>query len=248
MSSRPDIIYNEYGMDTGYMDRLRKQQPKAMWVKNYYGGSDLYSPTMNGDVRTVIQGCPTLWFREVAGYPNRVACMEFNELSAVISRENWQIAVDRVYAADAALRAGDPDRVQYKLHGPLERPEQEGPWRMELPTISRPRPEDIPSHVAWRYVERTRVPKPMGTKPLFHTERKHKPSQCMTDIIELYATMVDRRGMGSSTAPEDRQPLPLLRHETLVVPKVYRFMQLVNEKRTRDSLAAGISERAKPRD
>ncbi|THW29262.1 hypothetical protein D6D23_01198 [Aureobasidium pullulans] len=92
MSSPPDIIYNEYGMDTGYMDRLRKLRPKAMWVKNYYGGSDLYSPTMNGDVRTVIQGCPTLWFREVAGYPNHVACMEFNELSAVISRENWQIA------------------------------------------------------------------------------------------------------------------------------------------------------------
>ncbi|THZ33022.1 hypothetical protein D6C91_00199 [Aureobasidium pullulans] len=172
MSSRPDIIYNEYGMDTGYMDRLRKLRPKAMWVKNYHGGSDLYSPTMNGDVRTVIQGCPTLWFREVAGYPNHVACMEFNELSAVVSRENWQIAVDCVYAADAALRAGDPDRAQYKLHGPLERPEQEGPWRMELPTISRPRPEDIPSHVAWRYVERTRVPEPMGTKPLFHTERR----------------------------------------------------------------------------
>ncbi|CAD0023819.1 unnamed protein product [Aureobasidium pullulans] len=56
MSSRPDIIYNEYGMDTGYMGRLRKLRPKAMWVKNCYGGSDLYSPTMNGDVRTVIQG------------------------------------------------------------------------------------------------------------------------------------------------------------------------------------------------
>lgn len=69
----------------------------------------------------------------------------------------------------------------------------------------------------------------------------------MTDIIELYATMVDRRGMGSSTASEDQQPLPLLRHEPLVVPKVYHSMQLVNEKRISDSLAAEMSERAKPR-
>ncbi|THW36749.1 hypothetical protein D6D21_08568 [Aureobasidium pullulans] len=144
MSSRPDIIYNEYGMDTGYMDRLRKLRPKAMWVKNYYGGSDLYSPTMNGDVRTVIQGCPTLWFREVAGYPNHVACMEFNELSAVVSRENWQIAVDRVYAADERLRVGDPDRKQCRLLGPLERPEQEGPWKLEVPKIIRPSIEELP--------------------------------------------------------------------------------------------------------
>lgn len=185
-------------MDEGYVDRLRKLRSKAMWVKNYYGGSDLYSPTMNGDVRTVIQGCPTLWFREVAGYPNRVVCMEFNELSAVISRESREIAVDRVYAADERLRVGDPDRKQYRLLGPLERPEQEGPWKLEVARIIRPSIEELPGPSSWPYRRHSKIPS--RASPVRGSNRKShisKPAKCK-DKERSCTGLTRRRGSKAS--------------------------------------------------
>ena len=197
-------------MDTGYMDRLRKLRPKAMWVKNYYGGSDLYSPTMNGDVRTVIQGCPTLWFREVAGYPNYVACMEFNELSAVISRENWQIAVDRVYAADERLRAGDPDR------------------KLEVPKIIRPSIEELPGPNDWLYRRDSKIPSPVrGSNRKSHIS---KPAECKEE--ERSCTGLTRQ-RGSKPSNQSRKllpatssrRLPALQHEIVQMSKQRVFIK-----------------------
>lgn len=210
------------------MDRLRKLRPKAMWVKNYYGGSDLYSPTMNGDVRTVIQGCPTLWFREVAGYPNHVACMEFNELSAVVSRENWQIAVDRVYAADERLRVGDPDRKQYRLLGPLERPEQEGPWKLEVPKIIRPSIEELPGPNDWLYRRDSKIPSPVrGSNRKSHIS---KPAECKEEE-RSYTGLTRQRVSKPSNQSRKLLPatssrrLPALQHEIVQMSKQRVFIK-----------------------
>ncbi|THY36445.1 hypothetical protein D6D01_00425 [Aureobasidium pullulans] len=188
----------------GYMDLGEEgTEDGEDWVVNYYGGSDIYSPTMNGDVRTVIQGCPTLWFREVAGYPNHVACMEFNELSAVISRESCQIAVDRVYAADERLRVGDPDRAQYRLLGPLERPEEEGPCKLEVAKVIRPSIEGLPGPSSWLYRPHSKVPRPVrGSNRKSHIS---KPAECKEK--ERPFTGLTRR-RGSKASNQSRKPLP----------------------------------------
>ncbi|THX45920.1 hypothetical protein D6D08_10337 [Aureobasidium pullulans] len=92
------------------------------WVQNSRGGSDYWERCGKEYDRTVIQGFPKHWFREVAGYPDYVAWMAQDKIYKVTTRKAYEKGLDLHFRRKPVLQSLDPDRNQgsYRLLGPTE--------------------------------------------------------------------------------------------------------------------------------
>ncbi|THY04479.1 hypothetical protein D6D03_03620 [Aureobasidium pullulans] len=161
------------------------------WVQNPRGGSDYWERYGKEYDRTVIQGFPKHWFREVAGYPDYVAWMAQDKIFKVTTRKAYEKGLDLHFRRKPVLQSLDPDKNQgsYRLLGPTEWPAETGPWKRIGPERYPLLQGDIRAHWSYPYLERSNIPRPR------HSQRRHASLPGMKPFLRVHADLVRGRRM-----------------------------------------------------
>ena len=161
------------------------------WVQNPRGGSDYWERCGKEYDRTVIQGFPKHWFREVAGYPDYVAWMAQDKIYKVTTRKAYEKGLDLHFRRKPVLQSLDPDRNQgsYRLLGPTEWPAETGPWKRIGPERYPLLQGDIRAHWSYPYLERSNIPRPR------HSQRRYASLPGMKPFLRVHADLVRGRRM-----------------------------------------------------
>ncbi|THX31428.1 hypothetical protein D6D12_02864 [Aureobasidium pullulans] len=192
------------------------------WVQNSRGGSDYWERCGKEYDRTVIQGFPKHWFREVAGYPDYVAWMAQDKIYKVTTRKAYEKGLDLHFRRKPVLQSLDPDRNQgsYRLLGPTEWPAETGPWKRIGPERYPLLQGDIRAHWSYPYLERSNIPRPR------HSQRRYALSPGMKPFLRVHADL-----------------LPSLAEDIGINhnPKLTLFEQLVKASREKEGREKGKS-------
>ncbi|THY45735.1 hypothetical protein D6C98_07717 [Aureobasidium pullulans] len=156
------------------------------WVQNPRGGSDYWERYGKEYDRTVIQGFPKHWFREVAGYPDYVAWMAQDKIFKVTTRKAYEKGLDLHFRRKPVLQSLDPDKNQgsYRLLGPTEWPAETGPWKRIGPERYPLLQGDIRAHWSYPYLERSNIPRPR------HSQRRHASLPGMKPFLRVHADLL----------------------------------------------------------
>lgn len=215
------------------------------WVQNPRGGSDYWERCGKEYDRTVIQGFPKHWFREVAGYPDYVAWMAQDKIYKVTTRKAYEKGLDPHFRRKPVLQSLDPDKNQgsYRLLGPTEWPAETGPWKRLGPERYPLLQGDIRAHWSYPYLERSNIPRPR------HSQRRYASLPGMKPFLRVHADLVRSRRirhqawLTSFEQSDQSLQLPSLAEDIGIDhnPKLTLFEQLVKAGREKEGRAKGKS-------